>query len=63
MIDLLCEGKYAELMVEHPETSSDIVTWVRVSSAGVNHYATAPPLATPLEWVERGSQLMAQWCV
>ena len=26
--DLLCEGKYAEKMMEKPETSSDLVSWV-----------------------------------
>ena len=28
MVDLLCEGKYAELMVKVPHSSSDLVTWV-----------------------------------
>jgi MFS family permease len=28
VVDLLCEGKYAELMVTKPETGSDLVTWV-----------------------------------
>ncbi|QDZ19429.1 folate/biopterin transporter [Chloropicon primus] len=27
-VDLLCEGKYAEKMMEKPETSSDLVSWV-----------------------------------
>eukprot|EP00854_Cymbomonas_tetramitiformis_P019829 gene19829-23714_t len=27
-VDLLCEGRYAQLMSERPEASSDIVTWV-----------------------------------
>ena len=26
--DLLCEGKYAEMMVARPETGSDAVAWV-----------------------------------
>ena len=28
VVDLLCEGKYAELMRERPESGSDLVTWV-----------------------------------
>ena len=28
VVDLLCEGKYAEMMVEKPHTSTDLVTWV-----------------------------------
>ena len=28
VVDLLCEGKYAELMVKVPHSSSDLVTWV-----------------------------------
>eukprot|EP00123_Amoebidium_parasiticum_P007040 comp17831_c0_seq1/m.17974 comp17831_c0_seq1/g.17974 ORF comp17831_c0_seq1/g.17974 comp17831_c0_seq1/m.17974 type:complete len:594 (-) comp17831_c0_seq1:231-2012(-) len=28
LVDLLIEGRYAQLMVRNPETSSDIVTWV-----------------------------------
>jgi folate/biopterin transporter len=28
VVDLLCEGKYAEMMVKVPESSSDLVTWV-----------------------------------
>eukprot|EP00123_Amoebidium_parasiticum_P008792 comp19027_c0_seq1/m.21424 comp19027_c0_seq1/g.21424 ORF comp19027_c0_seq1/g.21424 comp19027_c0_seq1/m.21424 type:complete len:612 (-) comp19027_c0_seq1:50-1885(-) len=31
LVDLLVEGRYAELMVEHPESSSDIVSWVWAS--------------------------------
>lgn len=27
-VDLLCEGRYAQLMSDRPEASSDIVTWV-----------------------------------
>lgn len=32
VIDLLCEGKYAELLRLHPETGASIVSWVRTSS-------------------------------
>ena len=28
MVDLLVQGKYAQMMVQHPDTSSDLVTWV-----------------------------------
>jgi hypothetical protein len=28
MVDILGQGKYAEMMVQHPDTSSDLVTWV-----------------------------------
>ena len=28
VVDLLCEGKYAEQMRAHPETGSDLVSWV-----------------------------------
>jgi hypothetical protein len=28
MLDILGQGKYAEMMVKHPDTSSDLVTWV-----------------------------------
>eukprot|EP01043_Picozoa_sp_COSAG02_P022719 COSAG02_NODE_1189_length_13995_cov_7.850101_5_plen_188_part_00 len=31
IVDLLCEGKYAEMMVKHPETGADLVTWVWLS--------------------------------
>ena len=31
VVDLLCEGKYAELMVTRPRTGSDLVTWVWAS--------------------------------
>eukprot|EP01044_Picomonas_judraskeda_P000293 COSAG03_NODE_12_length_22635_cov_7.308307_2_plen_219_part_00 len=31
VVDLLCEGKYAEMMVKHPETGADLVTWVWLS--------------------------------
>ena len=31
IVDLLCEGKYAEMMVKHPETGADLVTWVWMS--------------------------------
>ena len=27
-IDLLCEGKYAEMLSKLPQTKSDVVTWV-----------------------------------
>lgn len=28
VVDLLCEGKYAEIMIRHPLTGPDCVTWV-----------------------------------
>ena len=31
VVDLLCEGKYAELMRKHPESGGDVVTWVWAS--------------------------------
>ena len=31
VVDLLCEGKYAEMMVKRPETGADLVTWVWLS--------------------------------
>jgi predicted MFS family arabinose efflux permease len=31
VVDLLCEGKYAELMRRHPESGGDVVTWVWAS--------------------------------
>ena len=31
VVDLLCEGRYAEMMVKHPQTGSDLVTWVWMS--------------------------------
>eukprot|EP00937_MAST-01D_sp_MAST-1D-sp2_P000271 g271.t1 len=28
VVDLLCEGKYAEILRRHPETGASIVSWV-----------------------------------
>eukprot|EP00123_Amoebidium_parasiticum_P021852 comp7493_c0_seq1/m.3156 comp7493_c0_seq1/g.3156 ORF comp7493_c0_seq1/g.3156 comp7493_c0_seq1/m.3156 type:complete len:624 (-) comp7493_c0_seq1:377-2248(-) len=47
LVDLLCEGKYAELMVKHPHTSSDVVSWVwgMVSFGSLVSAAAIGPLA------------------